>query len=216
MAAVSRRLVDAFSKVTRDLDAIGAKYAVIGGLAVGARVEPRTTKDIDFAVDVADDAAAEALIFALSGSGYRVSSVFQSRQDDRIATVRTHGRDDARILIDYLFASTRIEGEIVSSATRQRVYGVEAPVARLGHLLAMKVKANRRFDAIDIHNLIGRANAADLREARGALRLMQARGAEPGRDLVGDLRRLVAEEKKPGDFAPITGAALRRFQRRPQ
>lgn len=185
LAALPRRLVAAFSKVTRDLDAIGAKCAVIGGLAVGARVEPRTTKDIDFAVDVADDAAAEALIYALGAHGYRVSSLFQRREDGRIATVRTHGSGDARMLFDYLFASTLIEREIVSAASHETLFGVDVPVARYGH----------------------------LREARDALRLMQVRGAEPDRDLVADLRRLIVEARKPGDLVPVTGAALRRFQR---
>ena len=38
-----------------DLDAIGARWAVIGGLAVAFRAEPRFTKDVDVAVAVADD-----------------------------------------------------------------------------------------------------------------------------------------------------------------
>ena len=143
-----------------------------------------------------------------------MSSLFQRKEDGRLATVRTHGSGDARILIDYLFASTLIEREIVKAASRESLFGVDVPVARHGHLLAMKVKANRRFDASDIHNLIARARSADLREARDALRLMEARGAEPGRDLVADLRRLIVEARKPGDMVPVTGAALRRFKRR--
>jgi hypothetical protein len=43
-----------------DLDAIGARWAVIGGLAVAFRAEPRFTKDVDIAVAVADDEEAEA------------------------------------------------------------------------------------------------------------------------------------------------------------
>ena len=35
-----------------DLDAIGARWAVIGGLAVAFRAEPRFTKDVDLAVAV--------------------------------------------------------------------------------------------------------------------------------------------------------------------
>lgn len=38
-----------------DLEAIGARWAVIGGLAVAFRAEPRFTKDVDLAVAVADD-----------------------------------------------------------------------------------------------------------------------------------------------------------------
>ena len=39
-----------------DLNAIGARWAVIGGLAVAFRAEPRFTKDVDVAVAVADEA----------------------------------------------------------------------------------------------------------------------------------------------------------------
>jgi hypothetical protein len=42
-----------------DLDVIGARWAVIGGLAVAFRAEPRFTKDVDLAVAVADDQEAE-------------------------------------------------------------------------------------------------------------------------------------------------------------
>ena len=40
-----------------DLEAIGARWAVIGGLAVAFRAEPRFTKDVDLTVAVEDDRA---------------------------------------------------------------------------------------------------------------------------------------------------------------
>jgi Nucleotidyl transferase AbiEii toxin, Type IV TA system len=47
-----------------DLEAIGARWAVIGGLAVAFRAEPRFTKDVDLAVAVADDQEAEGIVNA--------------------------------------------------------------------------------------------------------------------------------------------------------
>ncbi|MBA3393554.1 MAG: hypothetical protein H0T89_12975 [Deltaproteobacteria bacterium] len=45
------------------IDAIApAPIALIGGLAVSARTEPRFTRDIDVAVAVADDESAEAIV----------------------------------------------------------------------------------------------------------------------------------------------------------
>ena len=49
-----------------DLRALGVPHAVVGGHAVSARTEPRFTRDLDFAIGVADDNAAEALIRDLS------------------------------------------------------------------------------------------------------------------------------------------------------
>lgn len=46
----------------RDLKELGIPHAVIGGLAVSARVEPRMTRDVDIAVAVADDAGAEEVV----------------------------------------------------------------------------------------------------------------------------------------------------------
>lgn len=45
-----------------DLDAIGARWAVIGGLAVAFRAEPQFTNDVDVAVAVADDREAEDIV----------------------------------------------------------------------------------------------------------------------------------------------------------
>ena len=42
------------------LNAEGRRWALVGGVAVGARAEPRTTRDVDIAVDVVDDTDAEA------------------------------------------------------------------------------------------------------------------------------------------------------------
>jgi len=48
--------VDAIlAQVAADLETIGARWAVIGGLAVAIRAEPRFTKDVDLAVAVVDD-----------------------------------------------------------------------------------------------------------------------------------------------------------------
>ena len=54
-----------------DLDAIGARWAVIGGLAVAFRAEPRFTKDVDVAVAVADDREAETSSTACRSAAMR-------------------------------------------------------------------------------------------------------------------------------------------------
>lgn len=50
MAAALTRLERALAAVPPVLDALGARYAVVGGLAVSARAEPRLTRDVDLAV----------------------------------------------------------------------------------------------------------------------------------------------------------------------
>jgi hypothetical protein len=60
-----------------DLDAIGARWAVIGGLAVAFRSEPQFTKDVDVAVAVADDREAEDIVNRLQVRGYALASLVE-------------------------------------------------------------------------------------------------------------------------------------------
>jgi hypothetical protein len=57
-------------RIASALDRSSVKWALVGGFAVSARVEPRFTRDIDLAVAVEDDAAAESLVRQLMGEGY--------------------------------------------------------------------------------------------------------------------------------------------------
>lgn len=45
----------ALRKAAADLNAIGVRWALVGGLAVSARTIPRFTKDLDFAVAVGNE-----------------------------------------------------------------------------------------------------------------------------------------------------------------
>ena len=69
--------------------------------------------------------------------------------------------------------------------------GLTAPVARLGHLIALKVLARddrtRPQDRVDLAALLTRADAAALAEARESLTLITRRGFQRGRDLLAAL-----------------------------
>ena len=67
-----------------DLDAIGARWAVIGGLAVAFRAEPRFTKDVDLAVAVADDREAEGIVNRLQVRGYALASLVEQDYVSRL------------------------------------------------------------------------------------------------------------------------------------
>src|SRR5215469_13544289 len=131
-------------QATADLDAIGARWAIIGGLAVSLRAEPRFTKDVDLAVAVADDREAEDLVNRLQVRGYALASLVEQDYVNRLATARlvrpVAGTSSA--FIDLLFANSGIEGEIVRRADRLEVLpDIHMPVASIGHLIALKVLA---------------------------------------------------------------------------
>lgn len=126
-----------------DLDALGLKWALIGGVAISVRSEPRFTKDVDFVVAVADDQAAESVVHQLSSRGYSPLEVLEQEYVDRLSGVRL-GSSTTPVVIDLLFASSGIEDEIVAAATEVDVLpGLRVPVASTGHLMALKVLAGR-------------------------------------------------------------------------
>ena len=78
----------AFTQTAADLDALGAEWAIIGGLAVSARAVPRFTQDVDFAVSVATDDEAESIVHRLQVRGYAVGMLVEQDEKGRLATVR--------------------------------------------------------------------------------------------------------------------------------
>jgi hypothetical protein len=181
----------------RDLHEIGSRHAIIGGLAVSARVEPRMTRDVDIVVAVADDAAAEAVVHQMLLRGYRIGNVLEQSVTGRLATTRLLPPDawESGVVVDLLFASSGIEGEVADAAESLVVLkDTVAPVATVGHLIALKLlseSARRPQDAADLARLATTAASVDWAQARGAVGLIVDRGFGRGRDLVAALNRLM-------------------------
>lgn len=183
----------ALRRACSDLTATGVGFALAGGLAVSVRTEPRFTRDADLVVALPGDDAAEDLIFRLQGRGYGVGAVVEQEATDRLATVRLTLPDDPKAaVIDLLFASSGIEQEIVSAAEELEVLpGLSIPVARAGHLIALKVLSRddekRPQDLVDLRALLRIASAEELARARASLETIVARGYHRGRDLIAQL-----------------------------
>ena len=205
MATLKEELGLALSTSVAELTGAGIPFALVGGVAVGVRADPRVTRDLDFVIPVADDADAEAIVFALQRRGFIVEAVFV-RDQGRISTVRTRHPQAPDVLVDLLLSNARIEQEIVDQASWEEVAtGIHCPVAQSWHLLAMKVLANRKKDQPDLQGLIERSNARIFSRAVAALRLMQKRGVAPKRDLIAELRRLIREVRKDARFEKPAG-----------
>lgn len=193
------RLEDLLVRAVRDLGLAECRWALIGGLAVSARAEPRFTRDIDLAVSVIDDAGAEATVFALQGRGYHLASTVEQERTRRLATARflPAGEDNDGVFLDLLFASSGIEPEIVAAATELEILPeVVLPVATTGHLLALKVLSReddgRPQDIADIRALLRLADEKEIGRAREAVALIVQRGFDRGRSLVEELDHLTA------------------------
>ena len=182
-----------------DLVALRLRWAVVGGLAVSARTEPRFTRDVDLVIAVSVDHSAEQAVHSLQRRGYHVHTLVEQEAAGRLATARLipPGEDEAGVVLDVLFASSGIEPEIADAAEVLEILpGLRVPVSSAGHLIALKLLSRddgtRPQDRIDLGALLRVATPADLDEARHGAALIHARGFQRERDLSRDLEQLIA------------------------
>ncbi len=200
------RLARVLERLGADLDTLGAAWGRVGGLAVSTRAEPRFTRDLDVAVAVADDGAAEELVRGLMREGYQPATVLEQDAVGRMAMVRVIPPSETSdgVVVDLLFASSGIEPEIAAAAQRMEVMrGVTAPVAMIGHLLALELLArddlHRPQDAPDLRSLLQVADQRERTRAASAVRTIKARGYDRGRDLEARLAELMGASSQPDE-----------------
>lgn len=191
------RLEAALARLEIDLRRLDVEWALVGGLAVSVRAEPRTTRDIDVGIAVPEDSAAEELVRRLQDRGYQLDLQLEHETARRLAGVRLYVPEGGSlpVPVDLLFASSGIEPEIVEQAERIEVFqGVAVPVARAGHLLVLKALAGRMQDVADAHALLRAMSQAERDRAREAARLVESRGFQRGKSLSRELEELIAGE----------------------
>ena len=198
MASALNPVERALKRIFAELDEAGVACALIGGLAVSARAEPRTTRDVDVAISADSDAAAEQLVFHLQSRGYVVGVLLEQEKTGRIATVRLTRKSERSVYIDLLFASSGIEPQIVAAAEELAVLEeVTVRVATRAHLIAMKVLArddrHRPQDFDDLRALLAGASEDELTAVREALTLVESRGFNRGRRLGEDFTRAITD-----------------------
>ncbi len=179
-----------------DMIKIGAKFAVVGGMTVSARAEPRMTRDADLAIAVQSDQEAEQVIFSMQRLGYSVLVVVEQEATGRMSTVRLG--TSGSVITDLLFASSGIEQDIVARSTRISVIpGLVLPVASVGDLIAMKLLARddrqRPTDADDLRALREVAAESDWGTARIAVAAITERGYARQRNLIAALDTLISD-----------------------
>ncbi len=186
----------ALVEINATLNRLHVSFALVGGLAVSVRTEPRFTRDADLAVALGTDKEAEVLIHALRAHGFLIAAVVEQEAVGRLATVRLSLSTEPRApVVDLLFASSGIEAEIVAEAEPiELLPKLTMSVARVGHLIAMKVlsrdDARRPQDLVDLRGLLRVAGDDELERARQALSLISDRGYHRGRDLTSEMDRL--------------------------
>jgi hypothetical protein len=182
MNSVERALRDFLAARPTDV-----AVALVGGLAVSARAEPRFTRDLDFAISVANDDEAAQYVFSLRQLGYDIVTALEQTAQHRLSTIRLR-RGGKGPIVDLLFAACGIEVEIVRDAEPLEIAsGVVTDVAQVGHLIAMKLVSrdpkHRPHDQQDLVSLAAVADNEEWRRAAAAIELILERGFSRGRDL---------------------------------
>ena len=153
-----------FGRLLADLNAAGARYVVIGGIAVIRHGVVRATKDVDIVVAVGDatlDRVRELLggwqATRPDGSVFDASRTPTAGWPWQLAT--RYGLID--ILAD---AAPPLDlAGMLARADERRIEGVPAPVCSLADLVALKRRAGRPQDIEDLRQLeIAHGSLPDL------------------------------------------------------
>lgn len=160
----SSRLGRQIEEVVALLNAIGARVALIGGLALASHKVIRATQDVDLLADVD---FADRIDAAVAGLGYA--------RLHRSSEAANYLRGDERV--DFLFASRPIARRLLAEAPEYATAFGRLRVVSLEGLIGFKLQGlvndpRRTQDLEDIRALL-RANQAslDLQEVREYFRL---------------------------------------------
>jgi hypothetical protein len=158
MAKPPSRLGQQLQEAVATLNQVGARFALIGGLALAPHKVVRATQDVDLLIDAA---LADAVDHALIGLGYQCLH--------RSADAANYVRADQRL--DFLYAHRPLARQLLQTASQlQTSFGTLHVVSAEG-LIAFKLQgfvsdARRTQDLEDIRALIRQSRNARLARVR--------------------------------------------------
>jgi hypothetical protein len=128
------------------------RFLVVGGLAVVAVGEPRTTADADAIVFVSQTEA-ESLIVRAAAAGFEVR---EELERERLATTGTMRFRRGRFQIDLITASLPFEDAAYARASFHHLFGIRLPFPSPEDLILFKVLAGRDKDMLDAAGVVRR------------------------------------------------------------
>lgn len=134
------------------LEARQVAYALIGGLAVSLRGQPRVTADVDLVI-AADIGQALALVTALKGTNLKplFDDVEEVVEQALILPLRHR---QTNVKIDLALGLSGFEQQAIRRAERLPVAGSMVAVATAEDLIIMKALAGRAQDEQDLQGLV--------------------------------------------------------------
>lgn len=151
-------------KLFDTLNASGARYVVVGGLASLLHGVGRTTVDVDIALDFATDSATAA-IDALTTGGYRPAVPVDVHELANAETRNRWQRDNSMVVfslwdsgnrqptLDILLDPVVPFPQLLRDAVSMDLQGTKVPVVSISHLIQLKQHSGRAQDIADIEAL---------------------------------------------------------------
>jgi len=164
-------------------------YALIGGLAVTIRGEPRSTLDVDIVVACSIDRCLE-LIDELEGSAFQPLFAGVREVVERAFILPlTHRK--TRVKVDLALGLTGFEQNVIRNATPVDFDGCVVPVVTSEDLVLMKMLAARPRDTEDVARILLRQG--DAMDWDYLFQTAQSLEEAIGQDLVLPIKRLKGE-----------------------
>jgi len=166
------------------LETHGIRFALIGGLAVSLRGQPRMTVDVDLVI-LADIDQALRLAQELSSTPFE--PLFPGVEEVVARSFILPLRHRATgIRVDVAIGMSGFERQAVSRATKVTIGDVRVPVVAVEDLLVMKALAGRPQDEQDIRGLVAAQRGAI--DWPACLDVAEKLGAAIDVDIAGRLR----------------------------
>lgn len=143
-------LEDAVADIAAELDRLGIPYMLIGGLAVSAWGEPRSTLDVDvtiWATETQHAATELGRVFTAA-----ISSPVEFLQRTRVLPLLS----SQGVRIDVLFAAFPFEKEMIDRAEVKGIGRHSVRVASVADLILLKAISLREKDRRDVERLWAR------------------------------------------------------------
>jgi Nucleotidyl transferase AbiEii toxin, Type IV TA system len=145
---VTAPVADVLAMIAAIFDSSGLGYALIGGHAINAWLEPRFTADIDVTV-AANPAALARARAGLEAAGYRVNVEHGAEQASGPDFVRfVRAADDPPIELQA--AKTELQHRLITRARRDEAIAIATPE----DLIVLKLIAHRPKDLADLAGLL--------------------------------------------------------------
>jgi hypothetical protein len=184
-------LANAARRALQALAAAEIPHCVIGAAALAVRGLPRMTRDLDVTVLV-DDAARACEV--LQSAGFEAATPIGDETDPEPMVVFVDSK--TRIDVDLLIAAGDPEATAIDEAEQALLFGIQAPVASLEHLLLLYLYSNQPKHLGDFAAIV-QSGRADLVRAERMLADMHPEMLSDWRTRVTAARSPAPPPKKP-------------------